>query len=101
MAMPEAALQARMVGTLASKAERDERVMATNDSSIVSKCAVESLYYPKPHFYHYFVDRRKRRAPLVSRVYWLRMRCVDSTVRNFLDEPSPRAKVIISLGAGL
>ena len=49
------------------KDRRDDSVMATNNSSIVSKRSVERLYYPEPHFYRYFVKKPLRRAPLINR----------------------------------
>ena len=49
------------------KARQDGSVMATNNSSIVSKRSVERLYYPEPHFYRYFVKKPLRRAPLINR----------------------------------
>ncbi|KAK5100924.1 tRNA methyltransferase ppm2 [Lithohypha guttulata] len=55
-------------------------VMATNNSSIVSKRSVEKLYLPEPHFFRYFVKKPVRRAPTINRGYWLRMRAVDDPV---------------------
>ncbi|KAH6847965.1 hypothetical protein B0I37DRAFT_431903 [Chaetomium sp. MPI-CAGE-AT-0009] len=57
---------------------QDDQVMATNSSSIVSKRSVEKLYYPhEPHFFRYFVSKFQRRAPLINRGYWLRLRAID------------------------
>ncbi|CRK11861.1 hypothetical protein BN1708_002302 [Verticillium longisporum] len=79
----------------------DELVMGTNSSSIVSKRSVEKLYYPdEPHFYRFFVPRFQRRAPLVNRGYHLRIKVIDTIVRNFLREPTSRKKVIVNLGCG-
>lgn len=76
-------------------------VMATNNSSIVSKRSVEKLYLPEPHhFFRYFVKKPIRRAPTINRGYWLRMRAVDWVVRQFLEKPSDHGKVIINLGCG-
>jgi len=75
-------------------------VMATNNSSIVSKRSVEKLYLPEPHFFRYFVKKPLRRAPTINRGYWLRMRAVDWVVRQFLEKPSEQGKVVINLGCG-
>jgi tRNA wybutosine-synthesizing protein 4 len=73
----------------------------TNNSSIVSKRSVERLYYPnEPHFFQHFVRKSPRRAPLVNRGYWLRMKAVDHVVQQFLEESSTKTKVVINLGAG-
>ena len=75
-------------------------VMATNNSSIVSKRSVEKLYLSEPHFFRYFVKKPVRRAPTINRGYWLRMRAVDWVVRQFLAKPSKQGKVVINLGCG-
>lgn len=75
-------------------------IMATNNSSIVSKRSVERLYLPEPHFYRYFVRKPQRRSPTINRGYWLRMRAIDHAVRQFLERPSSTRKVIINLGCG-
>ncbi|KAK6384447.1 tRNA methyltransferase ppm2 [Exophiala oligosperma] len=75
-------------------------IMGTNNSSIVSKRSVERLYLPQPHFYRFFVKKPQRRAPLINRGYWLRMRAIDWVVRQFLERPSDQKKVIINLGCG-
>ena len=73
----------------------------TNNSSIVSKRSVERLYYPdEPHFFRYFVRKPQRRAPLINRGYWLRMKAIDHVVRRFLDEGSGKKKVVVNLGCG-
>lgn len=75
-------------------------VMATNNSSIVSKRSVEKLYLPEPHFFRYFVRKPIRRAPTINRGYWLRMRAIDWVVQQFLEKPSEMGKVIINFGCG-
>lgn len=75
-------------------------IMATNNSSIVSKRSVERLYYPKPHFFQYFVRKPQRRSPTINRGYWLRMQAIESVVQEFLQRPSTRQRVIINLGCG-
>ena len=86
---------------LSRRAKDDQSVMGTNNSSIVSKRSVERLYYPnEPHFFRYFVKKPQRRAPLINRGYWLRMHAVDVVVRQFLEEPSSKKKVVLNLGCG-
>ncbi|KAF4417189.1 Leucine carboxyl methyltransferase 2 [Fusarium acutatum] len=80
----------------------DDLIMGTNSSSIVSKRSVERLYYPDElHFFRYFVSKFQRRAPLINRGYWLRLRAIDVIVRQFVTSLKPgRKKVVINLGAG-
>lgn len=78
----------------------DRFVMATNNSSIVSKRSVERLYYPEPHFIRYFVKKPTRRSPVIHRGYWLRMKAVSEVVRVFLEQPDDRPKVVLNLGCG-
>ncbi|KAM0352848.1 hypothetical protein ACHAPU_001730 [Fusarium lateritium] len=80
----------------------DDLIMGTNSSSIVSKRSVERLYYPNElHFFRYFVNKFQRRAPLINRGYWLRLRAIDVIVRQFITSPTPgRRNVVINLGAG-
>ncbi|KAF3012063.1 tRNA methyltransferase ppm2 [Neopestalotiopsis sp. 37M] len=81
---------------------QDDLVMSTNSSSIVSKRSVERIYYPdEPHFFRFFVKKFQRRSPLINRGYHLRLHVIDVAVRNFLQRPSPKRKVVINLGAGL
>jgi tRNA wybutosine-synthesizing protein 4 len=75
-------------------------IMGTNNSSIVSKRSVERLYYPKPHFFQYFVRKPQRRSPTINRGYWLRMQAVDNFVKEFLHRPSTKQKLVINLGCG-
>ncbi|RAL14012.1 tRNA methyltransferase PPM2 [Aspergillus homomorphus CBS 101889] len=84
-----------------SKAEKEaDLVMGTNNSSIVSKRSVEMLYYPKPHYFRYFVKKPQRRSPLINRGYWLRMHAMAETVRKFMAEPSGKPKFVLNLGCG-
>ncbi|KAK7428765.1 tRNA methyltransferase ppm2 [Neonectria magnoliae] len=80
----------------------DDLIMGTNSSSIVSKRSVERFYYPdEAHFFRYFVKKFQRRAPLINRGYWLRLRAIDTVVHQFLkSSPSDRKKVVINLGCG-
>lgn len=75
-------------------------IMATNNSSIVSKRSVERLYYPKPHFFQHFVRKPQRRSPAINRGYWLRMHAIDGVVKDFLQRRSEKQKVVINLGCG-
>ena len=88
------------ISSSSKKAKREQSVMGTNNSSIVSKRAVERLYYPEPHFFKYFVKKPQRRAPLINRGYWLRMHAVDTVVQQFIMESSSKKKLIINLGCG-
>jgi len=81
--------------------QRDDLIMDTNNSSIVSKRSVEKLYYSgQTEYFRYFVRKFQRRAPLINRGYWLRMKAIDHSVRNFLTEENGKHKVIINLGCG-
>lgn len=87
--------------TKSAKDKRDESIMDTNNSSIVSKRSVEKLYYAnEPEYFRYFVSKFKRRSPLINRGYWLRMKAIDHTVTRFLAEQSAKRKVVINLGCG-
>ncbi|KAK4043620.1 hypothetical protein C8A01DRAFT_12935 [Parachaetomium inaequale] len=82
---------------------QDDQVMATNNSSIVSKRSVEKLYYPdEPPFFRHFVHKFQRRAPLINRGYWLRLRAIDVLVRDFLRAAQRRGRrgVVVNLGCG-
>ncbi|KAH6604968.1 hypothetical protein Trco_006675 [Trichoderma cornu-damae] len=76
-------------------------VMGTNNSSIASKRSVERLYHSnEPPFFRYFVPKFQRRAPLINRGYWLRLRAIDVIVQKFLAKETAGRKVIINLGCG-
>ncbi|KAJ5246246.1 LCM-domain-containing protein [Penicillium chermesinum] len=87
---------------MASKAEKDaDVVMGTNNSSIASKRSVEMIYYPRPHFFRYFVKKPQRRSPIINRGYWLRMYAMEETVRQFIAKaPTDKAKFVLNLGCG-
>ncbi|KAF4465286.1 leucine carboxyl methyltransferase 2 [Fusarium albosuccineum] len=80
----------------------DDLIMGTNSSSIVSKRSVERFYYPNElHFFRYFVTKFQRRAPLINRGYWLRLRAIDVIVRQFITSLNlGHKKVVINLGCG-
>lgn len=83
------------------KHQRDELIMDTNKSSIVSKRSVEKLYYDgEPEYFRYFVSKFKRRSPLINRGYWLRMRSIEHAVSRFLSERTAKKKVVVNLGCG-
>ncbi|KAK6495472.1 tRNA methyltransferase ppm2 [Arthrobotrys musiformis] len=77
-------------------------VVATNDSSIVSKRSVEKFYVPHraDHLLRYFVPKFQRRSPLINRGYWLRMELVKQTVEDFLGSKTDAPKHLINLGCG-
>lgn len=84
-----------------SKAKRDEFIMDTNNSSIVSKRSVEKLYCAgEPEYFRYFVSKFKRRSPLINRGYWLRMKAIEHTVTRFLAEGTAKRRVVVNLGCG-
>lgn len=86
---------------MAKTKARDDLVMATNNSSIVSKRSVERLYFPgQQEFYRYFVKKFQRRAPLINRGYHLRLHLIDALVRRFLQRPTAKPKVVVNLGCG-
>lgn len=90
-------------GKVAPKAKdkQDEAIIGTNDYSIVSKRSVEKFYYQdEPQFLRAFVHKFKRRAPLVNRGYWLRMRAIEAVVQSFLNETTDNPKAIVNLGCG-
>ena len=92
-----------IMGTHKPNAGEDERIIGTNDYSIVSKRSVEKLYLSdEPEFLRPFVTKFKRRAPLINRGYWLRMRVIEHVVRQFLESPvdGSKSKVVVNLGCG-
>ncbi|KAF3003637.1 tRNA methyltransferase ppm2 [Curvularia kusanoi] len=88
-------------GHLRSKVEkRDEDIIHTNDSSIVSKRCVSKLYLSnEPDFYEPFAPKYVRRNPLINRGYWLRMHAIEQVVKRFLEEDDGK-KVVVNLGCG-
>lgn len=60
------------------------QVQGTNDSSIVSKCAVSTLGYFHDDYLKHFVARQTRRAPLINRGYYVRAKAIDGALRCFL-----------------
>lgn len=89
-----------------TKEKREDSVVNTNSSCIVSKRSVEKIYYnDDAGFLRYFVKKFQRRSPLINRGYWLRMRAIEHVVRTFLDTPcagttANKEKVIVNLGCG-
>ncbi|EGR46109.1 uncharacterized protein TRIREDRAFT_80813 [Trichoderma reesei QM6a] len=76
----------------------DDMVMGTNNSSIASKRSVERLYHSNEvPFFRYFVPKFQRRAPLINRGYWLRLRAIDVVVQRFLSKETTGKKVVINL----
>ncbi|KAL2147916.1 hypothetical protein VTI28DRAFT_3394 [Corynascus sepedonium] len=111
---PKVNLQGEGTGPLKSAQAKaqDDQVMSTNSSSIVSKRSVERLYYAgEPPFFRHFVPKFQRRAPLINRGYWLRLRAIDVLVLNFLRAVSQQRRqslgngtrkrgVVVNLGCG-
>lgn len=84
-----------------TKEKRDDDIMLTNDSSIVSKQSVVKLYHSdQPDFFKPFIAKCQRRSPLINRGYWLRMRAIEHTVTNFLRQPIEKDKIVVNLGCG-
>jgi tRNA wybutosine-synthesizing protein 4 len=80
---------------------KDGLIMDTNNSSIVSKRSVEKLYFQgEPEYFRYFVNKFKRRSPLINRGYWLRMKAIEYGVSRFLSERTSKKKIVINLGCG-
>ncbi|NXV51169.1 TYW4 protein, partial [Uria aalge] len=76
-------------------------VQGTGGSSAVSKCSAAARGYIQDRFLQLLVGRRRRRAPLIHRGYYIRARAVDHCVQDFLlkTRSHPRTQ-IVSLGAG-
>lgn len=99
MPMVARAVKAKVVDP--KKEHRDELIQDTNNSSIVSKRSVEKLYYDgQPEYFRYFVNKFKRRSPLINRGYWLRMKAIEYAVSRFLSERTAKRKVVVNLGCG-
>ncbi|KAI6079995.1 tRNA wybutosine-synthesizing protein 4 [Aix galericulata] len=82
-------------------APRDAAVQGTGGSSAISKCSAAERGYFEDRFLRLLAGRRRRRAPLVHRGYYIRARAVDHCVQDFLlkTQSYPRTQ-ILSLGAG-
>ncbi|NXI45801.1 TYW4 protein, partial [Galbula dea] len=76
-------------------------VQDTGGSSAVSKCSAAARGYIQDRFLPLLAGRRRRRAPLVHRGYYIRARAVDHCLQDFLlqTQRHPRTQ-ILSLGAG-
>ncbi|KAK1212130.1 TYW4 protein, partial [Pygoscelis papua] len=85
----------------ASAVSLSRQVQGTGGSSAVSKCSAAARGYIQDRFLRLLVRRRRRRAPLVHRGYYIRARAVDHCVQDFLlkTQSHPRTQ-ILSLGAG-
>uniref|UniRef100_A0A8B9QCI6 tRNA wybutosine-synthesizing protein 4 n=1 Tax=Apteryx owenii TaxID=8824 RepID=A0A8B9QCI6_APTOW len=83
-------------------ATRDAAVQSTGDSSAVSKCSAAARGYVRDRFLGLLVGRRRRRrAPLIHRGYYIRTRAVDHCVQDFLLKTQSHSRTqILSLGAG-
>ncbi|NXA43662.1 TYW4 protein, partial [Eudromia elegans] len=78
------------------------QVQGTGDSSVLSKSSAAARGYMQDRFLGLLAGRRRRRrAPLVHRGYYVRTRAVDYCVQDFLLKIQSCAKTqILSLGAG-
>ncbi|NWR59875.1 TYW4 protein, partial [Bucorvus abyssinicus] len=85
----------------ASAMSLSRQVQGTGGSSAVSKCSAAARGYIQDRFLPLLAGRRRRRAPLVHRGYYIRARAVDHCVQDFLlkTRGHPRTQ-ILSLGAG-
>ncbi|RLV84254.1 hypothetical protein DV515_00016303 [Chloebia gouldiae] len=77
------------------------QVQGTGGSSAISKCSAAARGYIQDRFLRLLAGRRRRRAPLIHRGYYIRARAVDHCVQDFLlkTQSLPRTQ-ILSLGAG-
>ncbi|NXS91933.1 TYW4 protein, partial [Jacana jacana] len=76
-------------------------VQGTGGSSAVSKCSTAERGYIQDRFLRLLTGRRRRRAPLIHRGYYIRARAVDHCVGDFLlQHQSHPSTQIVSLGAG-
>ncbi|PIK39564.1 putative tRNA wybutosine-synthesizing protein 4 [Apostichopus japonicus] len=83
-----------------AKEKNETAVQGTNDSSIVSKCAITMQGYFHDDYLRHFVARQTRRAPLINRGYYVRAKAIDGALRHFLKSFQGQANQIVSLGAG-
>ncbi|NXE57171.1 TYW4 protein, partial [Casuarius casuarius] len=86
----------------ASAVSLSRQVQSTGGSSAVSKCSAAARGYVRDRFLGLLVGRRRRRrAPLIHRGYYVRARAVDHCVQDFLRKTQSHSKTqILSLGAG-
>lgn len=90
----------------------DLAVQGTNNSSIASKRSVELLYLPKigvgsnatelkpgKEYFKFFVPKKIKRSPCITRGYWLRLHAIRSRLESILDNNSNEV-VVINLGCG-
>ncbi|XP_062504924.1 tRNA wybutosine-synthesizing protein 4-like [Corticium candelabrum] len=76
-------------------------VQMTNDSSSVSKMSAVARNYWTDPFLRYFIRKTSRRAPLINRGYYIRLKAVEYAVSRFISEVSSSpAWQIVSYGAG-
>ncbi|XP_056611537.1 tRNA wybutosine-synthesizing protein 4 [Triplophysa dalaica] len=80
---------------------KDVSVQGTNDSSVVSKVSAAAQGYFHDDFLKYFVCKVTRRAPLINRGYYIRLKAVDHCLKQFFHATeSCLRRQILSLGAG-
>eukprot|EP00731_Ephydatia_muelleri_P013648 Em0007g958a len=77
-----------------------DAVQGTNDSSIASKLSMVNAGYFCDPYLKFFVTKSPRRAPIINRGYYVRVKAVDHLLRAFLQCFSKQHMQVISLGAG-
>ena len=77
-----------------------QTVQETNDHSILSKASVAQHGYFNDPYLKLFCSRIARRAPLIHRGYYIRVKAIDHILHSFLDHCGCRPSQIISIGKG-
>ncbi|KAF4792745.1 tRNA wybutosine-synthesizing protein 4 [Turdus rufiventris] len=89
-----------LVGS-SSAVSLSRQVQGTGGSSAISKCSAAARGYIQDRFLRLLAGRRRRRAPLIHRGYYIRARAVDHCVQDFLLKTQRLSRTqILSLGAG-
>lgn len=86
-------------------AYHDLQVQGTNNSSIMSKRSVETIYNPilEPElseWIKFFVPKAKRRSPAINRGYWIRVESIKQMIFRIRDQYSDQPVRIVNLGCG-
>ncbi|KAI8868483.1 leucine carboxyl methyltransferase [Ramicandelaber brevisporus] len=77
----------------------DSILSSTNDDAAVSRLSAVNAGYLTDPFARLFVQRAKRRSPLINRGTYCRINAIHRLVRTFLDSVQDQCQ-IVSLGAG-
>lgn len=75
-------------------------VQGTNDSSVISKCSMISKGYIQDEFLKYFVKKKIPRTSLINRGYYIRVKCIQHILYEFLQIHFSGNYQIVSFGAG-